>query len=422
MALVNFKRGLESSITSIKANNSAADGTFYLSTDSGYLYVGQSDGSLLKINDTPLATSSINGLMSASDKSKLDGVPIVVTPQQFGAVADGTTDDTTAIQNALDSLTSGGKIYFPSGTYLISSALTFSVDGITLEGEDEDSTIIYQTSTSDNHIDVTDVSYINISKLTFTGMGINSAGGGGLSFNRSNQSNVGYLHISDVTIKQIASNGIYVNTAILSNFERINVRQVAGHGFYLVNGSTSCVFTACYAITCVKAGFNFSGLNYSVISGCAAEVCGIGYYLHKSCNTVALIGCGAEDNLYRSSDYPQIDYYIHGGTANSLISCYSRLKDPDDTSNITAVGIRNSGCSGLLVDGYRQLGTGQYAIVDSVIEGGESHNPDAEYRQIYTDYENAPSLIPAISTGKYSSDDQVDPVYENTESLTWGDL
>lgn len=44
----------------------------------------------------------------------------------FGAVGDGTTDDTAAIQSALNATAAGGTVYFPMGTYLISSQLTVS--------------------------------------------------------------------------------------------------------------------------------------------------------------------------------------------------------------------------------------------------------------------------------------------------------
>lgn len=53
----------------------------------------------------------------------------------FGAVGDGVTDDTTAIQNALNAVPAGGgTVYFPPGTYLISSALAASVSGTTVLG------------------------------------------------------------------------------------------------------------------------------------------------------------------------------------------------------------------------------------------------------------------------------------------------
>jgi len=46
---------------------------------------------------------------------------IVTVPEAFGAIANGTTDDSTAIYNAQNSLTSGGIVWFsPNKTYLIS--------------------------------------------------------------------------------------------------------------------------------------------------------------------------------------------------------------------------------------------------------------------------------------------------------------
>jgi hypothetical protein len=43
----------------------------------------------------------------------------------YGARGDGSTDDTTALQNALNAVpATGGKIYWPAGTYIVSSTLT----------------------------------------------------------------------------------------------------------------------------------------------------------------------------------------------------------------------------------------------------------------------------------------------------------
>lgn len=46
-----------------------------------------------------------------------------ITPQMYGAVGDGVTDDTVAIQTALNE---GGYIYFPAGRYKVTSLLTVS--------------------------------------------------------------------------------------------------------------------------------------------------------------------------------------------------------------------------------------------------------------------------------------------------------
>lgn len=55
--------------------------------------------------------------------------------RQFGAMGDGVNDDSAKITEALASLSSGGVLYFPIGTYRIESTLDISTNGITLVGE-----------------------------------------------------------------------------------------------------------------------------------------------------------------------------------------------------------------------------------------------------------------------------------------------
>ena len=53
-------------------------------------------------------------------------IKIYANVKDYGAYADGTTDDSSAIQNCLDEFSSnGGTIYFPSGTYLLKSSILF---------------------------------------------------------------------------------------------------------------------------------------------------------------------------------------------------------------------------------------------------------------------------------------------------------
>jgi hypothetical protein len=57
------------------------------------------------------------------------GIP-VFNVLAFGATGDGATDDSSAVQNAINAAAAnGGTVYFPSGTYLITSQLTIPNNG-----------------------------------------------------------------------------------------------------------------------------------------------------------------------------------------------------------------------------------------------------------------------------------------------------
>lgn len=63
--------------------------------------------------------------LTKASYSMITGAPINVL--DFGATGNGTTNDTAAIQAAINSMSAGDELYFPSGNYLISGnpALTF---------------------------------------------------------------------------------------------------------------------------------------------------------------------------------------------------------------------------------------------------------------------------------------------------------
>ncbi len=62
------------------------------------------------------------------------GAPGILNALDFGVEMDGTTDDTAALQSALDAASQGGGyVYLPAGTALISATLTIG-DGVMLHG------------------------------------------------------------------------------------------------------------------------------------------------------------------------------------------------------------------------------------------------------------------------------------------------
>lgn len=81
------------------------------------------------LEDHPEATTTVeDGSLTESkfaDSLKLKAIKDYVTPQMYGAKGDGETDDTIAIQNAINS---GQNVFFPDGTYLVSSQITIPVE------------------------------------------------------------------------------------------------------------------------------------------------------------------------------------------------------------------------------------------------------------------------------------------------------
>ena len=81
-------------------------------------------------------------MLCASNLMSSDEVYISV--KSHGAVGNGTTDDTTAIQNALNT---GDNVFFPSGTYLISQQISITKKGQIVSGANYYNTVIKAAST-----------------------------------------------------------------------------------------------------------------------------------------------------------------------------------------------------------------------------------------------------------------------------------
>src|ERR1051326_2951276 len=59
----------------------------------------------------------------------------IINVQNFGAIGNGTTNDTSAIQNAIAALLRGDTLLFPCGTYVTSSQITIAgPSNITIDG------------------------------------------------------------------------------------------------------------------------------------------------------------------------------------------------------------------------------------------------------------------------------------------------
>jgi hypothetical protein len=102
----------------------------------------------------------------------------VVSVKEFGAKGDGASDDTRAIQKAIDAATAGTTINFPRGIYVASNFRVRNRSGLSFVGEGRDS-VIKQKDGAERIATIEGSTDIVISKLGFDANGKDSYGGVG---------------------------------------------------------------------------------------------------------------------------------------------------------------------------------------------------------------------------------------------------
>jgi len=110
----------------------------------------------------PLATTTYVVDAGVSKQSQIQHVVLnvlklvsgIFNVKEFGAIGNGLTDDTTAIQSAITAAAvSGGTVYFPPGTYKV-TGLTIEADKVILMGAGREDSIIAMASATGNTITI----------------------------------------------------------------------------------------------------------------------------------------------------------------------------------------------------------------------------------------------------------------------------
>ena len=125
-----------------------------------------------------------------------DAVADIVTPQMFGAIGDGETDDTKALQGAIDS---GCYVFLPSGTYAVSHLRIPS--GVTIKGRGEKSIIklIGDASQYQYPLDINGAENVTIESICIDGNGANQSQiGYGICIYASENVTIRNCHIKNV--------------------------------------------------------------------------------------------------------------------------------------------------------------------------------------------------------------------------------
>jgi len=100
-----------------------------------------------------------------------------ISVKDFGAVGNGTTDDTVAIQAAINAavLAGRGKVYMPTGNYLVSSTLTITGNNITIMGDGMGATQITCNFAANDIILIQNTSTIFCDNVQITQLAITSS-------------------------------------------------------------------------------------------------------------------------------------------------------------------------------------------------------------------------------------------------------
>jgi hypothetical protein len=200
----------------------------------------------------------------------------ILNVKDFGAVGDGTTDDTAAIQAAITSAqTSGGRIVFlPNGSYKITSELLISNSGVYLQGEGAGVTKIVATFGNNNI-----VRFYKAAAFSPSGWGGNGFFYGGVSY-MTLYSSAGTLtagaaiaidNVSEIDITSVNIKTTYVGVSILNTgFVRLNNIDVANVGLdaYRVDWTPNVLLNNC-------SGFQ----DASAAQACFHIVSGGGFHL-----------------------------------------------------------------------------------------------------------------------------------------------
>jgi hypothetical protein len=299
-----------------------------------------------------------------------------VSVKDFGALGDSTTDDTVAIQAAIDSLSAnGGLVYFPAGKYVITNTISIDLNYITLQGDGNNVSWIKVVGSNIDAIYITGVSGTPRRNIMIRDMSIIS--------NTAGSTNTGILlqYTAFVILQRMQIhdfiNGLTMQGATNTQLDTIGATYNGGSnnfiGFNIYGGTSaadanaSSNFTNCYSSGIAgrtgQIGFRVSGVYMSDLQFnlCETALTNYGYVLDYS-----LAPDYNVDIIIRN---PIVDrYFIQGILVNELpsngtLSIIGGYTNPEVTGAV-AQNIYFLDCTGtttIVGHQFQALGTGMYA-------------------------------------------------------------
>ena len=292
------------------------------------MFISQVDTSAINIVDngtTNPASPSLGQIFYRTDlhslrifdQQWLDLNMGIVNVKAFGAKGDGQTDDTTAIQNAVNS---GTLVFFPSGEYKISNTIYISNNSWapvktimgtgtgTITSDEEDLALhrtIIKNYSNGNAFSSKSLGLVIISNLSIQdGLSTSARTSGAGIFAGRNDTDVNIqIRLENIWIEG-HQDGVRLLRPMVSKITHVTCANPKRDGFRIettvTGGGTSLFFDSCYSRTAGQDGFNISGMTYSSLINCASDASGrYGYCFQKGNNSytagVSMISCGTEN-------------------------------------------------------------------------------------------------------------------------------
>jgi hypothetical protein len=328
---------------------------------------------LLALANPADATKFLNGTgaftVPAGGGSGVSTGVFNVKDPTYGAVGDGSTNDTTALQNAINAAWAapGGTVYLPFGVYKITAALTVpsgsgelhirgsgrsrsftgGVDGDPAAGQ---GSVIRQTSTTADALFFTPGAsgrqLITIEQLAIEG---NPAGttGHGIHFQAASTAAI-LPDLRDVTVQSAKQHGIFYDGAVFeSDWFNVRVNSCGGSGFKADTYSSGLPGEV-RLFGCV---FNLNNVGIDIAGGGQFTFYGTtsGYNVHEAFIAVGVylyvhdLNCEANSQAFLS------------GTIVRVQSCSQAIIDGlaiGAPNSGTGIGLSFIGCSGAIVRGF----------------------------------------------------------------------
>lgn len=299
-------------------------------------------------SDTDTWGDILNTYLGVSHNTDGTHKNLFYNAKDYGATGDGTTDDTTALQDAIDAAfdADGGIVFIPAGTY-ITGALVIK-NRVWLQGVGHQGTILKAKSGTNANLITSykatgveaNAQFFAIQNLKLDGDKSNQTSGSGIYIEQSSSQTAGddandarWL-IENVYLYNFKEHGFRQNGS-RSEGRLINVHAFIcdGYGFYA--GGSDSFFISCNAGSSGLAGFYITGTSLrftnckSWFSGRITAASGHGFHIYSnSPGGASLSNCEAQDNKGAGFKIES------SGHRTSLVGC---IADSNGTSASTPV-------------------------------------------------------------------------------------